>query len=412
MNNSIKKNILYLFLVQGSSYILPLITFPYLVRVLGVEHFGILGFSQATIQYFVLLTDYGFNWTGTQKIAKYANNKNKLSIIFWSIINAKIILLFISGILFILMIFCIPKYREIWIILLCFFPMLLGNVIYPVWLYQGLERMKWISFCTIFSRFLIIPLTFLFVNNPKDIWLAALLQSGVNFLAGLISCIILINNKWIEGYNFSWSEIKLRYTEGIHVFLSTSSISLYTVSITVILGFISGPVAVGYFNAANIVRNAAQGLLGPIFQAIFPRVNNLFDEHYEKALDLIKISVKYVGGLSLAGSCVLFFFSKYIILTVAGEDYINSVEILKWLAFVPFFISLSNIFGVQTMLSHSYKKEFSMILFFGALLNLMIIFPLVYEYSAVGAGVAIFITELFVVTTMFLFLKRKKINIF
>lgn len=151
-----------------------------------------------------------------------------------------------------------------------------------------MERMKWITLCTISARLCVIPLTFIFVSSKADIWLAALIQGSVNFIAGCIGLFLILNRGWISGACFNLKRIKQSLIEGWHVFLSTSAISLYTISTTVILGFIAGPVAVGIFNAANTIRNAAQGLLSPITQAIYPRINSLFDNQYPLALALIK----------------------------------------------------------------------------------------------------------------------------
>ncbi|WP_318527747.1 flippase [Enterobacter sp. K16B] len=410
-NSTLNKNILYLALVQGSSYILPLITFPYLVRVLGPEFFGLLGFCQASMQYLVLVTDYGFNWTATQQIAKNKNDKHELTQIFWSVIFAKFFLALFAFIILLIACLFIPQYNSVWYILLAFSPLVIGNIIYPVWFFQGIEKMKWITLCTISARCCVIPLTFIFVSSQKDIWLAALIQGSVNFIAGSIGLFLIVNRGWVSGFCFNLTQIKLSLINGWHVFLSTSAISLYTISTTVILGFVAGPVAVGIFNAANTIRNAAQGLLSPITQAIYPRINTLFDNEYQAALSLIRKCVRYVGGLAFIGSILLFILSPWLIEFGAGVGYEKSVDVLRLIAFLPFVVILSNIFGVQTMLTHNYKKQFSRILLASGVINLIIIYPLIYYYSEVGAAVSLLITESFVTISMYLFLRYKHIYI-
>lgn len=97
------------------------------------------------------------------------------------------------------------------------------------------------------------------------------------------------------------------------MFISTSAISLYTTSTTVILGFVAGPLAVGYFNVANTIRNAAQGLLTPFTQSIYPRINAVFDSDYLQAIKIIKKSLRYVGGLAFLGSVFLYLLAPFII---------------------------------------------------------------------------------------------------
>lgn len=412
INSTLNKNIFYLAIVQGSSYILPLITFPYLVRVLGPEYFGLLGFCQASMQYLVLLTDYGFNWTATQQIAKNKHDKKELTDIFWSVIFSKLFLAIGAFLILIIACLLIPQYTAVWYILLAFSPLVLGNIIYPVWFFQGMEKMKWITLCTISARCLIIPLTFMFVHSKDDVWIAAMIQGSVNFLAGLIGLCLIMRKHWVHGMIFNLTKIKSSLSDGWHVFISTSAISLYTTSTTVILGFVAGPVAVGYFNAANTIRNAAQGLLNPITQAIYPRINSLFDENYQQALLLIRKSIRIVGGLALIGSIILFALAPWIINIGVGKSYEASVIVLRWMAALPLIVVLSNIFGVQTMLTHNYKKQFGRILIISGVTNLLIIFPLVYFYAEAGAAISLLVTESLVTILMYLFLRSKNIYLF
>lgn len=409
INTTLNKNILYLAVVQGSSYILPLITFPYLVRVLGPELFGVLGFCQASMQYLVLLTDYGFNWTATQQVAKNKNDIVKLTRIFWSVFFAKVFLASISFILLAACCFLIERYKELWFVLFSFSPLVLGNVIYPVWFFQGMEKMKWITICTITARCLVIPLTFIFVKNGQDVWVAALIQGMVNLLAGLLGLCLIKKKRWVNTIIVDYIDIKQCLKDGWHVFISTSAISLYTTSTTVILGFVAGPLAVGYFNVANTIRNAAQGLLTPFTQSIYPRINAVFDSDYSQAIKIIKKSLRYVGGLAFLGSIFLYLLAPFIINIGVGQNYEESVSVLRIMAFLPFVIVLSNIFGVQTMLTHNYKRQFSQILLVSGVTNLIIIYPLIIMYSANGAAISLLVTELFVTAQMYLFLRAKKI---
>ncbi|MDU4094337.1 MAG: oligosaccharide flippase family protein, partial [Pantoea sp.] len=120
INTTLNKNIFYLALVQGSAYILPLLTFPYLVRVLGPVNFGVLGFCQATMQYLVILTDYGFNLTATQQVAKKRDNKIELSVLFWNVIWSKCFLAAVAFSALFLICLLVPKYQNDWHVLLAF----------------------------------------------------------------------------------------------------------------------------------------------------------------------------------------------------------------------------------------------------------------------------------------------------
>ncbi|MEB7713075.1 flippase [Kluyvera cryocrescens] len=412
INNLLNRNIFYLSIVQGSNFLLPLITFPYLVRVLGPHNFGLLGFCQATMQYLVLLTDYGFNWTGTRLVATNKNNANKIDSIFWSILYAKIAFSIIALLILIVLCVFIEKYNSLWLIMLSLFPMVIGSIIYPIWFFQGLEKMRLVTICTVTSRLLIIPFIFVYVREPSDILNAALIQSLVYLVAGIMALIIIKRKGLVNEHCFNVNEIIKCITDSWYIFISTSAISLYTTSTAIILGFVSGPAAVGYFNAANTIRSAAQNLLTPITQALYPHISGLIVSDYKSALTIIRKSLRIVGFISFVGGVLLFCFSPQIVEIGIGKSYVESIDVLRIMAFVPFIVMLSNIFGVQTMLPLNYKKQFSMILIIGAVFNLCLIFPLTILYSQNGAALSLLSTEILVTVLMYIFIKRKRIGIF
>lgn len=364
------------------------------------------------MQYLVLLTDYGFNWTGTRLVATNKNNTNKIDSIFWSILYAKIAFSIIALLILIALCIFVEKYNSLWLIMLSLFPMVIGSIIYPIWFFQGLEKMRLVTICTVASRLLIIPFIFVYVREPSDILNAALIQSLVYLVAGIMALIIIKRKGLVNEHCFNVSEIIKCITDSWYIFISTSAISLYTTSTAIILGFVSGPAAVGYFNAANTIRSAAQNLLTPITQALYPHISGLIVSDYKSALTIIRKSLRIVGFISFVGGVLLFCFSPQIVEIGIGKNYVESIDVLRIMAFVPFIVMLSNIFGVQTMLPLNYKKQFSMILIIGAVFNLCLIIPLTILYSQNGAALSLLSTEILVTVLMYIFIKRKRIEIF
>jgi PST family polysaccharide transporter len=207
------------------------------------------------------------------------------------------------------------------------------------------------------------------------------------------------------------SDIKHQLKEGWHVFISTFAISLYTVSNVFILGLFTNNTIVGYYSAAEKLIKAAQGLLTPISQSVYPFISEVAAKSRQEALRFIRKLVRFVGGGSFVVSLLTFIFAEFIINIALGSQYQRSVIVLRILAFLPFIIGLSNILGVQTMLTFDFKKAFSRILVCAGFLNICLALILVPLYRHIGVSIAVLTTETFVTICMFFYLKSKGVHV-
>lgn len=409
--NKLVENIISLFTIKGLEYILAFITFPYLVRVLQVENFGAVVFTQGIIQYFVLFTDYGFNLLGPREIAQHDSIKERGKI-FASIFCAKLILLLISTIVFICMLIGAKYINDIDITLYSVvYLMVIGNVIFPIWFFQGIQQMRYITIVNIIGRFLSVVCIFYFVKAPSDYILAGLFQAIVPLIAGICSWIILWK-KYREVFILpKFQSVKQIFIDAWEIFTSTIAINLYTASNIVFLGLLTNNTIVGYFSGAQkIIQNINQ-LISPVTQAIYPYVSKTASNSKNEALKFLRKIVLILGGGNFIGSILIFIFAEWIVDILLGAGYEQSVLLLRILAFLPFIISLSNIFGIQTMLVFGMKKQFNKILLSAAVINTIIVLPMIYFYQAIGVSISITITEIFVTVTMCVILKKNNINL-
>lgn len=411
INKRLIENIISLFTIKGLEYILAFITFPYLVRVLQVENFGAVVFVQGIIQYFVLFTDYGFNLLGPKEIAQHDSIKERGKI-FASIFCAKLILLLISTIVFICMLIGAKYINDIDITLYSVvYLMVIGNVIFPIWFFQGIQQMRYITIVNIIGRFLSVACIFYFVKTPSDYILAGLFQAIVPLIAGTCSWIILWK-KYREVFILpKFQSVKQVFIDAWEIFTSTIAINLYTASNIVFLGLLTNNTIVGYFSGAQkIIQNINQ-LISPVTQAIYPYVSKTASNSKNEALKFLRKIVLILGGGNFIGSILIFIFAEWIVDVLLGAGYEQSVLLLRILAFLPFIISLSNIFGIQTMLVFGMKKQFNKVLLSAAIVNTVIVLPMIYFYQAIGVSISMTITEIFVTLSMYYILRKNNIDL-
>lgn len=398
-----------LFTLKGAEYIISFITLPYLLRVLGPDKFGAIAFAQTIMNYGNLFVDYGFNLTAPRDIAKC--DKTDIPQNFAAFYGAKIVLLmpilFIGAILILLF----KDYLDLRL-MLCVLPALLGNVLFPVWYFQGIQEMRFITIFNLIARTASVIAIFAFVNQQADYCLAAFLQSITPVLAGIISLLVLYRKTPANFLIPSWSDIKMKLKDGWDIFISTVFISLYTNSNVFILGIMTNDTIVGYYAAANKLIMAVNGLMGPISSAIFPHVSALFKESQEQAILFLRKTVRYIGGLSFMASLGTFILAEPIVHIIMGSAYEESILILRILSFFPFVVALSNIFGVQTMVTFGMQNIFSRILMFSALLNFALIFPLIHFWQGIGLSITVMIVEGFVTIVMYVTLRMKDIRLY
>jgi PST family polysaccharide transporter len=291
------------------------------------------------------------------------------------------------------------------------FGVILGQVLFPVWFFQGMEKMKYITFLNIFARIIFTISIFIFVKNASDFLYVPILSSLGSIVAGVLAFWIVFKDFGVKFRMPDFERVKFDLKEGWYIFISTVAISLYTTSNTFILGLFTNNIIVGYYSAAEKIIRSAQGLLSPVSQTIFPHVSKLMNESKDAGIKFIRRITYLIGGLSFVISLVIFILANLIVGTILGSQYTESIIILRILAFLPFLVGLSNVFGIQTMLTLNYKKAFTNIIVFASGVNIFLAIILVPLYNNIGTSISVLITEMIITISMFLFLESKGIKI-
>ncbi len=408
-NKVLIQNFSSLSILQFSNYLFPLITFPYLVRVLGPEKFGLINFAAAFVSYFTVFVDYGFNLSATREISVNRNNPSKVNEIFSGVMIIKSSLFLLGLVIFIILVEVVPKFSADAPVYFFSFLAVLGSVVFPSWFFQGIEKMNYITAITIGVKIIWVVSVFLFIKSPSDIILLVILN-GVSFLLiGSIGILFILIKFGVRIYLTPFYVIKKLLIDGWYVFMSTASISLYTSTNIFILGLLAGNEIVGYYAAADKIRMAVQGLFQNAAQTIYPHISKLFAESKERAVSFLKKYLKLSISIAAIITVVMFLFSEQIILVVLGKNYIPSINVFRIVLFLPVIILFSNVYGIQTMLNLGYEKEFFRILFLAGIINLILSFILVPVYFEIGTAVAVLITEVIVTSGMYVFVKKKRL---
>jgi PST family polysaccharide transporter len=386
--------------VQAGSYLLPLINIPYLLRVIGPEHYGLIAFSQAMMAYFVTLNDYGFNLSATRELSVHRDDPVLRSELYSSVMAIKSGMCLLSFAILCTLVHFVPRFHRDAAIFFASFGTVVGTMLFPRWFFQGIEKMYLISLENLVMNAVFTAGIYIFVRHASDYLLAAILQAGGTLLAGIVGLIILFSTEHVKLSVPTWGQIRHRLADGWHVFISYAASTFYTSSNAVVLGLVAGMTQVGYFSAAYKVFVAAQMLVTPMGQAMYPHVCALADRSRELAVAYLRKAMIVIGGLTFVGGLLVIALAKIIVHIAMGPKYGASVAVLQLLAMIPFVFSLNNIYGTQAMLNFGLKAQFSRIIVLSALFNNVILVPLCFWFKAPGAAVSALLTQAVITIAM------------
>ena len=385
-NKRLLSNFFSLSTLQITNYILPLLTLPYLVRVLGVEYFGLLAFATAMITYFNIITDYGFNLTATREVSLNRENKEKLIEIFSSVMIIKVLLMMMSFIFIAILVFSFEKLSKDWEIYFLTFGTVVGQVLFPIWFFQGMERMKYITYLNILSKSIFTVAIFVFVKEQNDFYIVPLFTSIGFIVAGIWSLLIVYKEFGIKFKFQKINNIKEYFKDGWNIFLVELLPNLYNNFSTFFLGFFVSMEMLGYYALATKLIDVLNNFMYVIRNVTYPHlVKNM--SKFKKISQITMISGAFltVGTISL---------SHLIIPFVFGEMMQNSLFYLYILSLSPLLLAISISYGSNKLLVLKKDREMKNVTIqfslFGFLLALLII-PI---YGATGSAITLIFTRL------------------
>ena len=245
------KNFTAMGIIQLLNYVMPFITLPYLSRVLTVDKFGLIFFAQAIMDYFSRFVAFGYNQSGVRDIATNRSDPQKISEIFTSVLFARLALLLVSFIIFSIFVLGFEKFRQDWVVYFFTFIALVCDVIGSTWFFQGIEKMKFITYLNIFARILSLVCIFIFVRKASDYYLVPLFYSLGGIASGVASFILIKTKFKVKTYIPKIKEVFASLKHSSQYFIGNVSIALYQSANAFVLGLCISTTMVAYYVSAQ-----------------------------------------------------------------------------------------------------------------------------------------------------------------
>ena len=380
-----------LFAIQIANYILPFLLIPYLTRVLGVSLYGVVAFGLAIVQIACIITDYGFSLSATYQIAKQSEDKPALRKIISAVMLCKAGLLIPVIMLLGLFIFAQDKYAEYQLFLWLLLLPIIGQTLQPIWFYQGIERMAFITLYTVLSRTLYLGLVIWWVSVPADhYWVAV-----ANGVGSIVAAIIGIGMMLRLGYWpqwCGWKFVKQTFSESTEFFWSRAAVATYTAGGAIFLGLVSTPLQVAYYSAAEQLYKGAQSLFSPVSQALYPHMAK------HRNFPLFFKILKLVIALGVAGLVVGVLVGHWAIQLIFGTDFAPAYPVLVFFMITLTITLPSVLLGYPYLGALGNSKAANISVIYAGLLQLMLLalFYYIDLYQAVHVAAAVLLAEIFV----------------
>jgi len=377
-------NFLSLFVLQFINYLLPLILIPYLIRVLGVDGFGIYSFILAIMLYGLHMSDYGFELSATYHIARNKEHKDKINTIISAVFSIKIMIALFYLVLITLGSLFIDKLQEYQNLLFLSYGMIIGQLFFPVWFFQGMEKMRYIMYLNGISKLLFVLSILIFVQESSDLYLALFLNALSSLILGALSLYVLIYKFQIKFKIQKWVKIVYYLKDGWYLFTSKFAVQLYTTFNMILLGFFASPMVVGYYAIAVKIIEALGGLLEPLTRAVYPYLINVqkhSSDTFFKRNQQLSIVILLV---MLPVSLLLIYFSEFILELLTGKEAMPlNIEILQTFA-LTLIVYLYGSQFTNMLVTLKKTKILNLIVFSTAGLNLFFAPIVLYFFGVIG----------------------------
>lgn len=390
---SLKKNFIYQTGYQVLATALPLITTPYINRVLGAEQLGTYTYAANIANYFTIFAMLGFNNYGSKMIATTKHNENELARTFSSIRKLQCLMATVVVAIYLLFVsLCIPENKplyfieSLWIIN-CFIDI--------NWFFWGMEKVKLTVTRNLIIKLITLLGIFIFVKTRKDI----LIYAFILVIGTILSDVYLVSQvkKYVKGTRTTFYEMIIHIKPCIALFIPVVAMSIYQQMDKTMLGLLSTYEQVGYYSSVDKIVNIPLGVITGLGTVSLPRIVSLISEN--KIMEYKKVVQKSISLVMFMCSAIAFGIlavSQEFVPLFFGKEFLPCVSLVSFLAFVIFFKAISTVLVNQILIPNDNEKYYIISVFIGAFINLILNYSLIRKFDAVGAVYATLVSELIV----------------
>ncbi|BBA92995.1 flippase [Streptococcus ruminantium] len=392
---SVKFNFLMNVILKMSGVIFPLITFPYVSRVLFSEANGKIAFATSVIGYFSLVASMGIPSYGIRKCAEVRDDRERLSKVVKELLILNSIFTFLSYVVFAILLIIVPKFASETPLFLITSITIIFNMLGVEWFYQAIEQYQYITIRNITFKIVSILLMFILVHEPADY----VLYAGINVLASVGSNILNVMrlSRYVElrGVKVQKYDLYIHLMPIITLFLYNATTVIFTSLDQVMLGFLTEDASVGFYSAAIKIKNILVSLITALGAVMLPKISYALKN--ESQTDFNRMITKSFNFIFISAVPVAMFFAlmaKEIILVLAGETYVDAISILQFLMPSIIFIGLSSVTAWQLLIPLGKEKYTVIGAVIGAGVNILVNILAIPRLDAVGAALASSLAEL------------------
>lgn len=388
MKNQLFKNIGFLSLSQIANYVIPLITIPYVTRVVGPDNYGLIEFATVAILYFSVIVIYGFNTTATRRIAEDSQNIKHVSTVFSTVVKTRMILLLATTLLFAVSVFTIPALRNKATLMLFTYPIVIGWAIYPDFLFQGLQRLQFVAISNFLVKALAAILIFTLIKNPEDFYLVLTINAIAQIAVGIT--LFAYSFKAVRGLRLvavSLKDVLNQLKEGSYVFLSHLFTRIYVFSSILFLGFLLTDYEMGLFAASfKLIMVSQSFLFLPLTGALFPFLSNLFASDFDLyKKQFIRMFLAFIG-LTIFSCIVLMSVPEIFVGLVFGSAYSAASEYLAIMAPTLILMAISHFMLHQGLIIFKRDKIYLLLIVVVGVSSIPLNYFLIQSYGLTGAA--------------------------